>query len=197
MTMNSTMRKIVGALALLALTATVAYASGGGEGHHADSGALLKDFLYRCFNFAVTFGILAYFVTKPIRNGLAGRREGVAKALEAAQKAKDEAEAKFAEYDRKLADAAKEIEEVYAEIRREGELEKERILANARDMAEKVRREAESSAEQEIARARVELRREASKMAIVIAEGLLKENTTADDHARLVGEYMNKVGELH
>lgn len=196
MTMNRTMRKIVGALALLALSATVAYASGG-EGHHADSGVLLKDFLYRCFNFAVTFGVLAYFVTKPIRNGLAGRRDGVAKALEAAQKVKDEAEAKFAEYDRKLAEAAKEIETVYAEIRREGEIEKEKILANAREMAVKVRREAESSAEQEIARARVELRREASKMAIAIAEGLLKENCTADDHARLVGEYMNKVGELH
>jgi len=177
--------------------ATAALAAGGGEGHHVDSGVLLKDFLYRCFNFAVTFGILAYFITKPIRKGLAGRREGIAQTLAQAETARQEAEAKFAEYDGKLAKASAEIEEIYAEIRREGELEREKILLNAREMAEKIKQEAEKTAAHEVTKACSELRQETARMAVTIAGNLLKRDFTADDNTRLVNEYMHKVGELN
>jgi F-type H+-transporting ATPase subunit b len=181
-------------LALLLGTAAVTLAA---EDHHAASGALLSDFLYRCLNFVVTFGLLAYFVTKPLRKGLSGRRDGIEKTLRDAQKAREGAEAKFAEYDSKLNKAAAEIAEIHDSIRKEGELEREKILANAREMAEKIAREAEKSAANEIAKARAELRREASHMAIEIAEEILKKNFTKADHTRLVDEYMQKVGELN
>lgn len=180
---------------LWAATATLAVAAGGG--HEVDSGVLLKDFIWRCLNFVILFGALAYVVSKPLRNGLAARREGVEKALADAEAAKQEAEARFAEYDVKLNRAAAEIAEISAGIRREGELERDRILANARDMAEKIKLEAERAAENEIVRARVELRREAARLAIGLAEELLKKNFTSEDHDRLVKEYMQKVGELH
>lgn len=177
--------------------ASVALASSGGEGHHVDSGVLLKDFLWRCLSFGVTLGLLIYFVRKPIRQGLAGRREGIEKALREAEAAKAEAEAKFAEYDRKLSKAAAEIEEIQVALHREGEMERDRTLANAREMAEKIKREAEKSAANEVAKARAELRQEAARMAIAMAEDLLKKNFTSDDQNRLVSEYLQKVGELH
>ena len=182
---------------MLAALATVALASTGGEGHHVDSGVLLKDFLWRCLSFGVTLGLLIYFVRKPIRQGLAGRRDGIEKALREAEAAKAEAEAKFAEYDRKLSKAAAEIEEIQVALCREGELERERTLASAREMAEKIKQEAEKSAANEIAKARTELRQEAARMAIAMAEDLLKKNFTSDDQKRLVSEYLQKVGELH
>lgn len=181
---------------LLLISASVAMASGG-EGHHVDSGVLLKDFLYRCLNFALMAGLLGYFVSKPIRKGLAGRREGIEKSLQEARAAKEEAEAKFAEYDRKLSKASAEIEEIYAGIKREGELEREKILANAREMAEKIKQEAEKSAGHEVNKARTLLRQDAARMAIEIAENLLNKNFTGEDQSRLVDEYMQKVGELH
>lgn len=195
---TSAVKKVlIATLAQLLLLAATATVFGATDGHHADSGVLLKDFIYRVFNFAVTFGLLAYFITKPIRKGLAGRREGVEKALQQAQSAREEAEAKFAEYDSKLNKAAAEIEEIYAGIRKEGEVEREKILANAREMAAKITAEAEKAAANEIAKARAELRREAAAMAVSIAEDLLKKNVTPQDQARLVDEYMQKVGELH
>lgn len=184
------------ALALVGLS-TLAMASGGESGHHADSGTLLTDFLYRCLAFAVTIGILAYFTVKPIRKGLVGRREGIEKALEEARIAQADAEAKFAEYNSKLAAASAEIEEIYAAIKREGELEREKILANAHEMAKKIEDEAKKSAAREIDNARSQLQREASAMAIALAEELLKKNFTSQDQSRLVDEYMQKVGELH
>ena len=66
-------------LFLLIMTASVVLASG--DSQHADSGVLIKDFLWRCLNFAVTLGLLLYFVTKPLKNGLKGRSEGIAREL--------------------------------------------------------------------------------------------------------------------
>lgn len=181
-------------LLLLTVTTTVALASGGG---HADSGALIKDFLWRCLNFAITLGIIIYFVSKPAKNALKGRSEGIAKSLEEAKKARDEAEAKFAEYDEKLNKAEAEIEQIAAELKKEGELERDRILVAAKEQAEKIKLEAEKSAAFEVARARAELQREASRLAIELAENLLKKNVNDKDQSNMVDEYMKKVGELH
>lgn len=191
-----TKKTLVSALAggVLLGVATVAMAA---EAHEPSSGALLKDFLYRCLNFAITFGLLAYFLVKPIRNGLAGRREGIAKKLEEAEKARLQAEARFAEYDAKLSQAEAEIQTIYEAIRGEGEAEQARILTNAREMADKIRQEGEKTAANEVARAKDALRREAAELAVQIAEDILKKSLTAADQTRLVDEYVQKVGELH
>jgi len=168
----------------------------GGEGH-ADSGVLLKDFAYRCFNFALMVGLLAYFVTKPIRKGLKGRTAEIEKALADAQAAKEAAEAKHLEYSEKLAKATEEIAGITDSIRREGELERDKIIAAAKEMAVKIEQEADNKASGVVAKARAELREEAASLAVELAEDLLKKQVTADDQKRLVDEYMQKVGELH
>jgi F-type H+-transporting ATPase subunit b len=182
-------------LALMIIMSGLAYASGG-EGH-ADSGVLLKDFLYRVFNFAIVVGILVYFLAKPLKKGLAGRRDDIAAALAESEQVKLAAEAKFAEYDQKLATANAEIAEISTAIRREGELEKEKIIASAREMAVKIEQEAEKAAALEIAKARKELQTEAVRLSVELAEELLKTNFTSEDDTRLIDEYMQKVGELH
>ncbi len=191
---TSSMRSVLIAVMLVVLTSVVAVAADAG---HADSGALLKDFLYRVLSFSIVVAILVYYLAKPIKKGLAGRREEIESALAEANQAKRDAEAKFAEYDRKLAQATTEIAEISAAIRREGELEKQKIIANAKELAIKIEQDAGKTAELEVAKARNELRREAVQLAIAVAEDLLIKNVTKEDDTRLIDEYMKKVGELH
>lgn len=197
--MSMTQKRIsvcgLSALVLVALSVVVACAAS--SGGHADSGAVAKDFGWRVLDFGLMAVLLVYLLTKPIRTGLAGRREGIEKALSDAVAAREAAEAKFAEYDAKLSKASAEIEEMSVAIRREGELERDRILASAHEMAQKITAEAEKTAESEILRARTELRQEASRLAIALAEEILKKQITAGDQQRLVDEYVSKVGELH
>ena len=185
------------ALTLLLLTATASAALAAGGGGHADAGALIKDFLWRSLNFAITLGILIYFVRKPAKNALRERSENIARDLDEAQKSREDAEAKFAEYDEKLNKAEAEIEQIAADLKKEGELERDKIIAAAKEQAEKIKQEAEKSAAFEVARARAELQQEAARLAVELAEELLKKNVNDKDQNNMVDEYMKKVGELH
>lgn len=190
---SSALRAVL--VAALVMFPVVAFAAGGGG--HADSGAILKDFIYRCVNFILMVGLLAYFVTKPIRRGLKERSAEVEKTLAEAEAAKEAAEAKHREYSEKLAKATEEIATIAASIRREGELERDKIIATAKDLAAKIEQEADNKASGVVAQARAELREEAARLAVELAVDLLKKQVTADDQKRLVEEYMQKVGELH
>lgn len=191
---------ITAAALLLPLAfAAAGFASDGAEGaHHVDTAAQLKDFGWRVLDFAALFIILFWAIKKAnVKGTLADRRAGIEKSLREAAEAKAAAERKFAEYSDKLAAANKEIDEIYAAIRTEGEAEKARIVAEAQATAEKIRQQAEQTATQEIVRARAELRSEAARLAVELAEQNIRQNIRKDDQDRLVGEYLTKVVELH
>lgn len=194
MTARNLHKITIAALAMVALPVVTMAASGE---HQVDSGVILKDFIWRCINFAILVGLIGYFVSKPIRNALQNRRAEIEKTLADAAAARDAAEAKAREYQEKLAKASAEIETIYAAIRREGELERDKILVSAKEMAAKIEQEADAKAAGAVARARLELRAEAARLAVELAEELLAKNVTAADQKRLVDEYMQKVGELH
>lgn len=180
--------------------AVVASASEGGGGAHGGGhggAAQMKDFMWRCIDFAALVLILVWAIKKAdMKKSLADRRSGIEKALKEAEEAKAAAERKFAEYNTKLAQANKDIEELQANIRREGVAEKERIIAEAKAGAAKISEQARAAADQEVLKARAELRREAAHLAVQLAEGTLKEKIEKNDQDRLVGEYLTKVVNL-
>jgi len=194
-------KKIAFSLAYVAailLVATAGFASeGGGGAHHPDKGAQLKDLGWRVLNFVVLLGILGYAVKKAdVKGTLAARQSQIEKDLKDAQEGRAAAEAKLAEYTGKLSQATKEIDDLQAAIIREGEQEKERIIAEAKIAAQKIAIQAAQSAEQETVKARAELRAEAARLAVEIATGKLTGAIQKADHDRFVGEYLDKVVQI-
>jgi F-type H+-transporting ATPase subunit b len=186
-------------LLLLTVLAAAGFASEAGEGaHHVDTGKQLKDFAWRVLDFGALLALVVWALKKAdVKGTLAARQQSIEKALREAAEAKDAAEKKFAEYSTKLAAANKEIDDIYAAIRNEGEAEKARIIAEAKVMAEKIREQASQAASQEVLKARTELRVEAARLAVELAEQAIKEKIVKNDQDRLVGEYLTKVVELH
>jgi F-type H+-transporting ATPase subunit b len=185
-------------IAIIVLAASTGFASEGGEGaHHVDKGAQLKDLGWRVLNFAVLIGILVFALKKAdVKGALAARQAQIEKDLKDAQEGRAAAEGKLAEYSSKLDQASKEIDELHAAIIREGEQEKERIIAEARIAAQKIAAQAAQSAEQETVKARAELRAEAARLAVEIATGKLTGAIQKADHDRFVGEYLDKVVQI-
>ena len=194
-------KKIIITLAYIfaiVLLASAGFASeGGGEAHHPDSGAQMKDFGWRVLNFAVLVGIIVWALKKAdVKGSLAARQAGIEKSLKDAEADRDAAEAKLREYGIRLDQASKEIDELHAAIVREGEQEKSRIIAEANSAAEKIVAQAALSAEQETVKARNELRAEAARLAVEIATGKLAGAIQKNDHDRFVGEYLDKVVQI-
>lgn len=178
-------------IGLVIVMAGVTFAAG--DGHAADSGVLLKDFLYRCLNFAIVFGALGYLLVKPLRKGLGERRAKLIETLDQANRARQSAEAKVAEYERKLADSDREITELLNQAKEANSRERSSALAEAQAAADMVRKEARQCADREIERARRELRAETAQMAISIAEKRLRQEITAEDRTRLVTESLQQM----
>lgn len=186
---------------LLVALVSFGFASGGEGGAHGGGhggAAQWKDFMWRCIDFAALVLILVWAVKKAdMKKALADRQAGIDKALREADEMKAAAEKKFAEYTARLAQANKEAEELQKVIREDGLAEKARIVAEAKIAAEKIKEQAKVMADQEIVRAKSELREEASRLAVQLAEQTLKNAMKPEDQDRLVGEYLTKVVELH
>ncbi|MBP8696721.1 MAG: F0F1 ATP synthase subunit B [Syntrophobacterales bacterium] len=176
----------------IVLVATVAWAAGGGE-DHGDAKAQFIDFGWRVANFLVLMGILYWLMWKKIKTFFAGRREGIKASLEEAELVKADAEKKFREYDEKLKKAEEEIQGISDMIRAQGEEEKKRIIADAQRAAEKMKEDAKARMDQELKKARNELRLEASELAVQMAEDILKKKVTKEDHEGMVREYLDRM----
>jgi len=183
----------VGALTTMAfvLISVTVWAAGGEE--HVDTKAQLIDFAWRIANFAVLLFILYKLMWKKMKTFFAGRREGIKASLEEAEVVKAEAEKKFKEYDGKLKKAEEEIQGISAMIKAQGEEEKVRIIADAERSAVKMKEDAKARMDQELKKARNELRLEASELAVQMAEDILKKKVTKEDHESMVREYLDRM----
>jgi F-type H+-transporting ATPase subunit b len=178
----------------IVLVAVVAWASGSeGAEHAADHKAEMIDFAWRVANFAVLLFILYKLMWKKITVFFSGRREEIKTSLEEAEVVKAEAEKKFKEYDGKIKKAEEEIQNISAMIKAQGEEEKKRIIADAARAAEKMKEDAKARMEQELKKAKNELRLEASELAVQMAEDILKKKVTKEDHESMVREYLDRM----
>jgi len=177
-------------LSLSLFVSVNAWATGGGEG---DSAALWKDFAWRVFNFSILVGLLYWLLAGRIKGFFSRRRSEIKKALEEAERVKREAEQKFREYEDKLVKATAEISGIVEMIKSQGEIERDKILADARIAAEKMKEDTKTRMDQELSQARRELREEAVSLSVQMAEEILKKTITSIDHENMVKDYLNKV----
>lgn len=148
-------------------------------------------------NFAILVGILFYFLRKPVSQGLTDRREDIRKSLEEARRAKEEAEAKYEEYKARVANLEEEIRQLREDFRAEGERQRDRILADAKQAAEAIRTHAEAAGANEVKRARDELRSEVADLTVQLAEKLLAQAYRPEDQQEALQKTIDNIERLH
>jgi len=203
--MNIRLQKIAGKIVLAAvlvgLTVVLAQASETGAAEHKslytllaeDPMPLLKDFLWRILNIAVLMWVLIKFAGKPVREFFANRSETLRKGVQEAQEAKAEAERIFTEYQAKLDGLEGELKAMETKASLEAEREQERMRQETESLVAKLKQQARQMADQEVATAQRSLRNEAAKLAVEVAERLVKENVSDSDRQRMVENYLEKV----
>lgn len=141
-------------------------------------------------NFAILMAIYVKIGKKPIAEALKNRRASVAKEIEEAQRMRREAEERAKQYQAKLATLEQELDTTRQALIEAGKGERDRIVKEAEEKAERMKRDAQFLVEQEIKQLRIDLMKETIEAAVTAAESLLKERVTQADHDRLAEDFL-------
>ncbi len=192
----------IAVLSVLAM-AGILYASGGEHGghdahaaHDSLSSAKLKDLLWRTLNFIALMVILVKFLAKPLTEGLRNRRVAIKEQFDSLEARKAEAEREYKEYEAKIAGMDAELDKMIQNAIAQGEVEKNKIIEEANQAADNIKRQAENAVHNAINEARKQLMNEVAEKAAVMAEEIIKNNLQDADQAKLIENYLDKVGAL-
>lgn len=183
-------RKVIIMLLTLGLCALPALGLSA-EGEHHEGGGGGK--LWLTINFVILVAGIVILWVKVLRGMLDKRASGIKQAMEEANAAKEAAERKSAEYREKLSLLEKRIAGIQESLRAEGEAEKKRIIAEAEASAVKFKEQARAAAEQEVKKARIEIRGEIAGIAAGMAEEILKRELKNEDQERIIKGYVDNL----
>ncbi len=184
---RQTVLALIGVLAFSAL----AHASGG-EGAEAE-GLPWGNFALRVVNFVIFAYLLYRFFGAKVGAFFGGRHNQIKKDLEDLDLRKVEAEKKLKGVEESIRNLEQEKAALIAEAKSQGEAIKTAIIEKATKDAEAMRVQAAASAENEARAAFDSVRAEIADQVIAQATKTVREKLTAQDHERLVDEYLTKV----
>jgi F-type H+-transporting ATPase subunit b len=173
------------AFAVPALAAEAEHAEGGGPNLFSGD---LGNAIWTLVIFLLVVVVLGKFAWGPILNTLQARESFIREALEKAKRDREEAEARLRTYEDKLASARAEATAIVDEGRRDAEVVKRRVEADAKAEADKMIERAKREIQIATDTATKELYTLSAKLATQIAAQVIGRELTAQDHQRLIAE---------
>ena len=175
---------------MVALTAVAAFAQPEG----GEEATTTMDWVWRIVDFAIIAGVLVYFVAGPFKNFFRSRVEGIEAALAEAKTAREEALKRLADVEARLKDKDAEVQSLLKVAEENGQKERELLIKDSEKAGEDILASAKENIDAELLKAKDALRREAALLAVELAEKMVRENIKKEDQARIVEEYIAKVG---
>jgi F-type H+-transporting ATPase subunit b len=163
---------------------------------HGNPIAPVVPYAYLLVNFAILAFIYYRAGKKPITDGLNERADEIAKELIEAKKIKDDAVARAKEYEERLASLESELDKIKGEIVKTGEADRERIVREAEEKAERMRRDAQFMLDQEMKQLRNDMLAYTVETATAAAEQVLKAKVGAPDQDRLADEFLKQLSSM-
>ena len=146
-------------------------------------------------NLILLFLIAKKFLYKPVKNMLASRRNAIDSDYNDAQQAKEQALADKQKYEDKLKDASAEADSVIKSAVGTASAREKEILAQAKEKADGIIRQAQAQAELEHKKAEDSVRKEIVEVSSVLTEKLLEREVTADDHKHFIDSFIESIGD--
>jgi len=164
-----------------------------GDSHeHVSKGWVATD-TYRVMNFALLAIVLFILLKKPVSESLNGRIKDIKKQIDDLEEQKKQAQIELSKYNRQIEDMQNKFDEIASDYYKQGISTKNKILEEAKKMAEKLQSQALKNIDQEISQAKNSLKLEIFDIAAQKAEDLIIQNIEEYDQERLVSEYIEKV----
>ena len=146
-------------------------------------------------NLLVIFLILKKFLFKPVTKVMDDRKAMVDKQFADAEAAQAEADANKAQWTEKLAGADQEAADRIAAADETARRHGERVVADAKDKAAGIIRQAEAEAVLERQKAEAGIKREIATVGAQLAEKMLEREMNATDHEKMIDAFLDEMGD--
>lgn len=151
-------------------------------------------FIWTIITFLVLLAFLGKFAWKPLLQVLNRREKMIRQSLEDAEKARLEAERISLEYKEMIQKARAEVQALVAEGKATSEKMKDKIMKEAREKSEKVRKAAEKRIQAEKESALAEIREEVVNLSVHAASRIIKRNLTKEDNLSIIESSLDEMG---
>jgi F-type H+-transporting ATPase subunit b len=152
-----------------------------------------NEIIWGSISFVVLLLLLSKFAWPGLKNGLDARAERIRSDLEAAETAKSEADGVLADYKAQLADARNESARIIEEARQAADAlrrdQEQRLQNELAELRQRAAADIESAKRQAIS----DLKDEVAQLAIGAAEVIVQHNLDPDTQVRLVESYIEQV----
>ena len=169
---------------------------GATEEPHGGGGliSLDKSLIIQAINFVVLLFLLHRLLYKPLLAKMEERSGAIKKSLDEAQAARAEATRQQEENAARLKAAYAEAAAIREQALKEAAEEQKRLVDAARAESQRMIESAKAQMDADIRRAREELRREVSELAVGVAEKLIRKSLRDEDHRRIVADAIAHTG---
>ncbi len=154
----------------------------------------LNEIIWGSLAFLVLLGVMWKFGVPAVKNMEQAREDRIRNDLEGAEKARTDAEAEKAQYLAQIAGANEEAGRVIEEARQSAEQVRRDLIARAEAEATEIRERAQADITTQQERAMAELRSDVTQLSIDLAERIVEHNLDRDTQQRLVDSFINQVG---
>ena len=164
---------------------------------HGGGGGLInidKSLIVQAINFLILLFVLHRLLYKPLLAKMEERSSAIKQSLEEAQAARAEAARAQEDNAARLRAAYVEAAAIREQALGDAHEEARKEIASAQAQARKLVEDTKAQLEGEVRRAREELRREVSDLAISVAEKLVRQSLSDEDHRRIVDDAIASLG---
>lgn len=155
---------------------------------------LLHDSVLTALALFILFIVMSYLLFNPVRDMLKRRQEKIQTDIESANKDKEDAAALKEQYDSKIKQADAEVEEILAGARKKALANEAQIVAEAKEEAARIIKQARVTAELEKQKAADEMKQEMIQIASLMAGKVVSASIDTTVQSALVEETLNEVG---
>ena len=134
--------------------------------------------------------IIKKFLFKPVKKMLDARRAAIDEDYAQAKAAREEAEESRLNYEAAMAAARQTSDQIIADASRTAEYRSNEIVAEARERASEIRRQAETDAILERKKAEDEMKHEIANVSAQLTGKLLQREINEEDHRELIDSFL-------
>lgn len=155
----------------------------------------LWEMLFALLNLLILYLLVKKFLYKPVKKMLAQRQETIDNEYREAEEAKEKALSDKQKYEKKLSDAESQADSLIQSAVLTAQQREQQILAEAKEKADGIRRQAESDAELELKKAEQTIQEEIINVGTMLAGKMLEREMNAQDHKKLIDSLIDEIGD--